>query len=801
MDMIRTVLSFSLAKLLLLTFTLLCITVLRNRVAAQASESIAQDRGRHEKDHLRETIYVHTDKTFYMAGETLWFKIYDVYAGDHQASQISKVAYVELMAADGKPLVQAKVALEEGRGHGSLVLPVTSHSGPCLLRAYTSWMKNFGASFFFQKPITLVNTYQSPNWPALDKPLSFYVRFFPEGGDLVNGLESVVGFEATDAHGKGISCAGAIINDRKDTVARFTTFKFGLGRFRFRPESGARYQVVLYDLPAGQTEAVLPAAQDRGYIMHMERTDPGHISVTVVSNTATNGTVYLMMHSEGGMNKAWQQPLADGKALFTIDTAALPQGLSRWTLFDAERQSRAERLYFTYPHERLQLQIRSDRQQYETRSKVQLQIRTEGTSLPAMQDLSVAVYRVDSLQRVDSSDIYSYLWLCAGLPGRVASPQYYLEKEDGETALAMENLLLIQGWRRFRLEDSLGHRRRFTFLPEYEGSLISGSVHDKRTGAPVPGVLAWLTMPGEHFRLSNAVSDSSGQLHFILKEDYGGGELVLNTARNSDYVLGVQNPFSETSYSWQPPAFVLQAGWKEQLLQHSINGQVQYTFGADTLQTVTLPAQADTALFYQHADNIYYLDDYTRFPTMEEVMREFVKNVRVRKEDGKFHFGVMNIPYQTYFNKDPLLLLDGVPVPEVDQIMAFDPLKVKKIEVVARKYFSENSVNDGIVSFSTYEGDLGGFTLDPSALVVEYQGLQLEREFYHPVYATPEQRMSRLPDNRNVLYWAPDVTTNARGKAEIDFYTSDIPGMYVVEVQGMDTLGRAGSGRVMVEVK
>ncbi|MGH7238370.1 MAG: hypothetical protein ACREGF_07585, partial [Candidatus Saccharimonadales bacterium] len=107
------------------------------------------------------------------------------------------------------------------------------------------------------------------------------------------------------------------------------------------------------------------------------------------------------------------------------------------------------------------------------------------------------------------------------------------------------------------------------------------------------------------------------------------------------------------------------------------------------------------------------------------------------------------------------------------------------------------AVEDGIFSFTTYKGDLGGVELDPRAIVVDYEGMQMRREFYSPVYDTQEQVASRIPDFRNLLYWTPLVNT----QEGVSFYTSDQPGKYVGVIQGITANGDAGSKYFTFEVK
>jgi hypothetical protein len=140
-----------------------------------------------------------------------------------------------------------------------------------------------------------------------------------------------------------------------------------------------------------------------------------------------------------------------------------------------------------------------------------------------------------------------------------------------------------------------------------------------------------------------------------------------------------------------------------------------------------------------------------------------------------------------------MVLLDGVPVFNIDKIMAFDPLKVKKLDVVTSRYFHGPLVYDGLVSYTTYTGDLAGFELDSRSLLQAYEGLQQQREFYAPRYETEEQQRSRLADFRNLLYWAPEVRLEANQNGTVNFYTSDQVGTYLVVIQGITENGVPGS--------
>ncbi|HKZ39098.1 MAG TPA: hypothetical protein VJ184_15655, partial [Chryseolinea sp.] len=247
-------------------------------------------------------------------------------------------------------------------------------------------------------------------------------------------------------------------------------------------------------------------------------------------------------------------------------------------------------------------------------------------------------------------------------------------------------------------------------------------------------------------------------------------------------------------------AFKLLPNIEQTLLSRSISMQVQDVFNEDKFERFA-NVNIDSTAFYGQADETYYLDDYTRFTVMEEVMREYVPGVMVRKRKDGFHFMVLDNIRKAVFQNNPLILVDGIPVFDVDKIMEFEPIKIKKLEVLTRKYYLGPLVLNGIVSYTTYTGDLAGLQLNPQSVSLDYEGLQLQRVFYSPQYNDQKQRESRIPDRRNLLYWAPKITLNKEGKRQLEFYTSDLTGDYTIVIEGLTRDGLAGSTEQTFSVK
>src|SRR6476659_7141721 len=135
--------------------------------------------------NYQEKVFLHTDKTVYSAGEILWFKAYITRAVDNNFSFLSQICYVEVFSADKKPLLQAKIDIDSGRGAGSFVIPSFIRTGNYLIRAYTNWMKNFDPAFFFEQPLTIVNTGKKAQPADTSKDATYSIQFFPEGGNMV----------------------------------------------------------------------------------------------------------------------------------------------------------------------------------------------------------------------------------------------------------------------------------------------------------------------------------------------------------------------------------------------------------------------------------------------------------------------------------------------------------------------------------------------------------------------------------------------------------------------------------------
>ena len=783
--------------------TLLTCLLASVRADSQVAENLQKKFTDYTAKRLEEKIYVQTDKQFFVAGELVWMKLWVVDASRHRPLDLSKVAYVDILDRNNRTVAEAKIELQAAEGKGSIYLPVNLPSGNYKLRAYTNWMKNYAADFYFHKPITLVNTQQPAQQASFERKPDYDLQFFPEGGHAVSGISTRVGFRLTNEYGKGQHFSGALINEANDTIARFQPLHAGIGNFDFLPVENQRYRSVIRLAEGNVIIKPFLTSEGRGYVLSLRTLAAGTLNVHVETNIASSAQLYLVMHCRQQLKDIIPLTVANGKANLLLGRDKLGDGITHFTLFDHTGQPVAERLFFQFPKEKLEINVVSNSVKLNRREKVSININTSVNGKRSDAHLSLSVFRLDSLQQLPTTDISSYILLSSDLKGKIESPAYYFHPDNKEAEVAVDNLMLTHGWRRFAWKEVLSAAvPAISFPPEYNGQLVTAKLVDSSTSAPVGNAEAYLSVPGEEIVFTTATSKEDGMITFEMQGVYGSSEIILQPKQNNNVSLRLemQQPFS-TNYDTEIlPPFNVSPLFANTLLDHHVAVQVRNTFASHQIKQLTA-IPSDSTGFYGKPAYTYMLDEFTRFRTMEEVLREFVKPVFVRRRGSDYYLKVYEPEAKKILENDPLILIDGVPVFDYNKLMALDPLQIRKLEVVDARYFYGNAIFDGILHWKSYNRNLAGYELDPRVAVINYQGLQMHREFFAPVYDSDDKTNSPVPDFRNLLYWQPDLHTKGSEAKQLSFYTSDLPGRYAIIIEGMTADGHSGSSTSVIDVK
>jgi hypothetical protein len=664
-------------------------------------------------------------------------------------------------------------------------------SGRYVLRAYTNWMKNYDPEFFFKKELTIVNTFRPlPQVTSID---SINVQFYPEGGHLVHGFEANIAFQAKNSKGQGVDFNGVLLGAAGETILNFGPDYAGMGSFKFVPKNGIQYKAVIN---TGNTEFYksLPKVEAVGYALSLKSQD-SVITITTMTNT-DESDIYLLAHSRNVVSHAIHKKMSSGETVFSIPKRDLSDGINHFTIFNDALLPVAERLFFKQPDQLMAIDINGWQNPHAVKEMAYLQI---STAANPHSNLSMSVFKLDSLNREANLNIVNYLYLQSDLKSHINNPSYFLSQDIPEKYIDL--VMMIHGWSRFSWEDVFNPTTSDKkYVPEYRGHLIQGSIYDQKSKKPAEKINAYLSVLGKHPRFYVSRSDERGRIKFELQDSYGESDIVIGTNQMLDsiYKIEIWDSFSKKYTYINNNKLSLDEHLAESLLARSIGMQTQNVYHEKKINSYKSP-NSDTSLFFMKPDSRYVLDEFTRFSTMEDIMREYMPEIFVISNKKGYSLRILDKERQVKYEDNPLVLYDGVPVFDTNKLMAVDPHRIKSIDIVRKRYFYGKSTYDGIVSCTSYNRDLEGLKVDPAYLLLNYEFAQSQRSFYVPDYRSTTT--STAPDRRNLLFWKADIVTNKDAIVNVEFSTSEKSGKYLIVVEGISNTGIPGYSSAILEVK
>ena len=482
-----------------------------------------------------EKIYVQTDKDFYISGETIWYKAYVLNGITHTPSTMSRVIYTELVDSEDNIITKQKLYVESSGAAGEITIPREIGEGTYVLRTYTKYMLNDKEPMLFQKkiPISLLqrNSNDEPDKrskkkasrrkagnPKMDtlpqtKPI---VQFFPEGGELITGIESVLGVKVTDVEGNGLALKGKILDQNGRLASLFDSYEFGLGWSAFKPEPNTDYYLhIPYD--GTMVKYLLPSSVEKGYALRvMNRGD--HIMITASTNIA-NGFqgAFLIGHIRGStIFKQDLQPNAENSTTIKLLTSALQDGIAHFTLFTPNGEPVSERLTFIEnPKNDLELSVKTTKPDYGVREKVNVDFTVvDAKAKPLEGEFSMSVVTKSEIKE-EADNIKSWLLLNSDFGGTIANPNYFFQEDVKGRAYILDLLMLTHGWRRFTwksiLNDSV--RKEIAFPPE-KGIMIAGTTTAFNNKYQPKEALATLNIVANELIQEKKVTDVQGKFSF-----------------------------------------------------------------------------------------------------------------------------------------------------------------------------------------------------------------------------------------------------------------------------------------------
>jgi hypothetical protein len=781
---------------------LLLLTFLIASLSAQPvfSQTLLSTLNRYNEAYEHEKMHVQFDKPVYSAGETVWFKAYLV--SKNVPTTVSTNLHAELLDAAGLVIEKKVYPIYEASAAGSFDLPKGAKGEGLLFRAYTTWMLNFDTAFLYTKALTASKA-------AAVAKKETTMRFFPEGGDWVAALPSVVAFKATDETGRPRRVSGVIKDNKGTAVADFKTVHDGMGKVSLVPETGATYVAEWKD-ESGQTGTTpLPEVKADGLTLEVK-----HIGNTlnyIISRREEADARFQRVHIVANMHQYTVYRATANLTKSSIISGGIPldslvSGTLTLTLFDERWKPLAERVAFVDRDDyRFSATVSWTTKNLGKRGKNVLEVEVPD-SLRANLSLAITDAQVSE---GGQEEIVSRLLLTSDLRGYVHNPAYYFSSSADSVKEHRDLLLLTHGWRRYNWEAlAAGLLPRVRF-PRENYLAIRGNIY---------GILPGQLRPDEQINLIFEAKDSSRQ--FVAVPIQRDGSFALQGAIFYDTVklyymlndINKTNRKASVEFARQAYPASIKLGIDTTLLvqQRTVSLSSREQFFVQkreevlpelnrkirTLENVTVRAKTrsreqelekryTTGMFQGgNSRNFNLLDDPIAgsYTSAFQYLQGKVPGLQISGAGGSYTLNRRGSAPALFMDEIPIDAdyLANLPVTDIAYIKVFDPPFMGAVGGGA----------GGAIAIYTRRGGETPRTNIPGLARGSLVGYAPLKDFYSPDYATSSP-LHEVEDVRSTLYWNPFLLTGkASRKVQIQFYNNDVSTSLRVVLEGMNEEGR-----------
>ncbi|MBQ8593575.1 MAG: hypothetical protein IJ467_04695 [Bacteroidaceae bacterium] len=793
---------------------------------------------RNELGLMREKLYLHTDKPYYAAGDTIWFRGTLVNADTHSYLVKTNYIYVELLTPTDSLVTRKKLKRDGLCFHNNIPLEVDLPEGDYYLRGYTEWMRNFDNCYFFSRKISVCNQMNKGKTPVV-KSYDYAVTFLPEGGPLLGGVRQRIAFIAQRSDGHSEEVQGKIYIEGGDTLAHFASIHNGMGMVELEVPVGKRVFARTISQTGGEVRTFpLPVAESNAYALKVCSIQDTLLEVSVLSSAGTPllDGLQVVTHTRGIYTGIY--PVKAGTV--TIATGAWKDGISQLLLCTATGETLSRRLVFIHNNLHTETwQLKTDRPLYGARERMQIDFTLAGEGWNSLQgDFSVSVTDAHAIEPDLAGDnIVSNLLLNSDLKGEIESPGWYFQDEEGRLE-KLDLVMLTHGWSRFDTHN-LSVRNEYPLTYAIEAvQYISGHVE---------GI-----SPDEKNNLISIYNPDDRQFASDVVRPDGTFSLEGLDFPDSTY-FGVRllskKKYQRKIYIDKPT--YPQSGYKQMFVcNQQIPMPERQRYIPEHMTSIMLPDievresrrsrfKTNSGSFYASAWNVQELQALYDPNSLVTVL-DFVNHLLETTHAGLiFGHGCTNYLDGADFEQGAVWGPLKSCVVNTDSYTGYDEVysalsrislySVDRIEIhrgAPLGYFQrKNNMSAGTssmgqhheimtadinLSVSDINSLAGGATKSPSCILIRFKpgadymqqapdprkrvvwpkGYAYPAYFYHPAYDTEEKKRQPHDDKRTTLYWNPSVQTDKAGKGSIAFYTSDSPRNYTLTIEGVTIDGK-----------
>lgn len=752
------------------------------------------------KVYHQNKVYIQTDKNVYESGETIFFKAYVFDDAQKGPENLVKNLYVDLIAPDKKVFMQRLLKIESGFAYGDFPVLDTIYTGLFLLRAYTQNMKNAGNDYLFTKEIRI----NHPEKLFYDKIFhkkakkihrqseEIDLQFFPEGGELAADIKSTVAFKAINQSGKGVHVEGKIFSGKEVYICDFASSHLGMGKFEFTPVPHEKYYARLTTKEGKKLKVELPEVQMNNYQLSVEDNDQGFkVSIATNKQFAADPvarTVYLIVQAGGNIYSSGKHLFETNQINLNIGKKNFPSGVIHFTLFDAQGMPRCERLAFVNHHDSLVVNTNLSKNSFNKRETIEFDLSSlDESGNPVASDLAISVAEKSDFGK-DNPSIRSYLLLQADLRGKIENPDYYFSKHQ-DAAKHLDLLLLTQGWRKFLWKDILADSIPKPKFP-YETDLrITGRITKYLFDIPVKNASLTLTLLNQFNDVFKTKSGKKGYFEFT-GLDYPDTLDVLievRTQYNRKNVLIVLDENIDIDNEFFPvKGFYLDSLKKRH--------KPEYKKIPEEPDDPNVPKDFK---LHSQADQVIKFTDQMRSSSQSvlDALRGRVPGLSIGNGGSSIRGGS-----SIFGSNEPLYLIDGMPTnyQGIQSVNIYDVEYVEILKGPSSAIYGLRGAN-GVIAVYTKKGHF----YKRGEIRFKMLGYHTPKKFYTPKYESnnEEEDPQNTFDSRKTILWLPKVKTDEQGQAKIKFKHSDIPGEFVISIEGVDQRGRLGKYQYFYKVK
>lgn len=789
----------------------------------------------------QEKVYVHFDNTGYYQGDDIWFQCYVVSAERNRPSPLSKTLYVELLNPGGEIIAKQTLPIRNGRAHGNFSLTrLPFYAGFYEVRAYTRYMLNFGEGSIFSR---ILPVFEKPETPGdytqkEVRPYAVYkylrlrkrqkkqkklnMSFYPEGGQAVEGLPCRMAFEATDAYGNPVDVSGQVINRNKETLGRFSSLHEGRGTFIYTPQPEEKYKAVVEWL--GKTYRFdLPEAQAQGIGWSVDAVShPDSLSVRIQKHPDTPPCILGMaLLCQGQLRGFYLTEIYGNEPIdFRANIRDFPPGVTQAVLFDADGRIVSDRLFFAGQPDTVSISARTDKADYLPFDSIRVDLHVQDAEgRPVQAPLSVSVR--DTQDEVTARhSLLTDLLLMSEIKGYVRRPAWYFESDDTLHRRALDQLLMVQGWRRYDWSRQAGVTPFELKCPPEQGIEVRGQVVSMVRSKPQPGIdLTAALMKRDttgtdstQTMISAFTTDSLGRFAFRTDVE-GRWNLVLAATKNGkkkDHRIVLDRLFSPaprpyplaemqvevdekaTSYADSLQSAVpeididsLLTAYEDSLRRTGVTGKVHrlrevvVTAKKRNRAHDIYEARRKSVTYYDVAAEMDNITDRNKFvgDDFNEMMVNMNPHFQIYREsqgrdlllyNGRLALCVINYK-RVYYNEMDLFQYQLLTLESIKSIYITEDTRTM-LEYADPKFtaFDINEAFGCAVLIETYPENQIPAKAAKGVRKTRLEGYSQVKDFYQPDYGI----LPKEEDYRRTLYWNPEVQTDKNGRATLRFYNN-----------------------------